>query len=92
MIFDDLMELIDPFRKLEDIFRDLRRLADEAPCSAPPIEYARAKDNGNVLAELLRGISARYRAKLYRLRFSPCCHIACGVIVRKKGRLVRRKR
>ncbi len=92
MSFDDLMYLIDPFRRLADIFRDLRRLADEAPCSAPPIEYARAKDNGNILAELFRGISARYRAKMYRLRFSPCCHIACGVIVKKKGRLVRRKR
>ncbi len=92
MSFDDLMYLTDPFRKLADIFRDLRRLADEAPCSAPPIEYARAKDIGNTLAELFRGISARYRAKMYRLRFSPCCHIACGVIVKKKGRLVRRKR
>ena len=33
MSFDDLMYLIDPFRRLADIFRDLRRLADEAPCS-----------------------------------------------------------
>ena len=92
MSFDDLMYLIDPFRRLADIFRDLRRLTDEAPCSAPPIEYARAKDNGNILAELFRGISARYRAKMYRLRFSPCCHKAGGVMIRKKGRLVRRKR
>ncbi|MCI7499048.1 MAG: hypothetical protein PUH30_09465 [Oscillospiraceae bacterium] len=92
MSFDDLMYLIDPFRRLADIFRDLRRLADEAPCSAPPIEYARAKDNGKVIADLFRGISARYRAKMYRLRFSPCCHKAGGVMIRKKGRLVRRKR
>lgn len=90
-IFSDLAEVLEELRKN---FADLERLADTAviPCSSSPIEYSRRRENRNFIAELFRALSARYRAKLYRLRFSPCCHIACGVIVRKKGRLVRRKR
>lgn len=57
-----------------------------------PIEYARKNDRKNIAAEIIRSISARCRAKLYRLRFSPCRHMAGGVMIRKKGRLVRRKR
>lgn len=87
----------DKMEELAEAFAELGRLADIDyeyifPCGFSPIEYARRHDNRNILAEMFRGLSARYRAKLYRLRFSPCCHIACGVIVRKKGRLVRRKR
>ena len=90
-ILSDLAEVLEGLRK---DFADLERLADCAviPCSSSPIEYARRRDNRNILAERFRGLSARYRAKMYRLRFSPCCHKAGGVMIRKKGRLVRRKR
>lgn len=58
----------------------------------PFLEYVRKRENGNVLAELFRGLSERYRARCYQLRFSPCQHRAGGVMIKKKGRLVRRKR
>lgn len=83
---------IDLFGSLDDIFRKLRELISEAPCCFPPVEYARIRSSGSILAEVFRGLSARYRARCYRLRFSPCQHRAGGVMIRKKGRLVRRKR
>ncbi len=83
---------IAPFGSLNDIFRKLRKLISEAPCRFPPVEYARIRSNGSILAEVFRGLSARYRARCYRLRFSPCQHRAGGVMIKKKGRLVRRKR
>lgn len=75
-------------------FAEYRELEDMGiiPCYSSPIEYARRRENRNTLADMFRGQSARYRARLYRLRFSPCCHRAGGVMIRKKGRLVRRKR
>ena len=92
MIFDDILDIIDPFRRLADILQSLRKAIIEAPCFFPPIEYARKRTGKNIAAEMLRSICARCRAKLYRLRFSPCQHRAGGVMIRKKGRLVRRKR
>ncbi len=92
MIFDDILDIIDSFRRLTDILQSLRKAIIEAPCFFPPIEYARKSDRKNIAAEVFRSISARCRAKLYRLRFSPCWHMAGGVMIRKKGRLVRRKR
>ena len=90
-ILSDLVEVLEELRKS---FPEFGRLADIAvvPCNCSPIEYARRRDNGNILAEMFRGLPERYRAKLYQLRFIPCCHRAGGVMIRKKGRLVRRKR
>lgn len=87
--FEDYAE-----RPLKEILESLAELEKNAvnPCFASPVEYARIRSNGSILAEVFRGLSARYRARCYRLRFSPCQHRAGGVMIRKKGRLVRRKR
>mgnify|MGYP004460394503 FL=1 len=87
--FEDYAE-----RPLNEILESLAELEKIAvnPCFASPVEYARIRSNGSILAEVFRGLSARYRARCYRLRFSPCQHRAGGVMIRKKGRLVRRKR
>lgn len=90
VFFDKMEELAEAFAELGRLaYVDIDKII---PYSTSPIEYARRRDNGNILAEKFRGLSARYRAKLYQLRFIPCCHRACGVMIRKKGRLVRRKR
>lgn len=90
-ILSDLAEILEELRKS---YADLGRMGDIAiiSCGGSPIEYARRREKRNIISEMLRGLSARYRAKLYCIRFSPCCHEAGGVMIWKKGRIVRRKR
>lgn len=92
-IFERLSGMMAQLKDLEETFAELRRMAVDVIISdCSPIEYARRRENRNVLAELFRGLFARYRARCYNLRFSPCQHRAGGVMIKKKERLVRRKR
>lgn len=93
--FEDFMDCVEnvtrPLNEILEALAEFEKIAVN-PCFASPVEYARIRSNGSILAEVFRGLSARYRARCYRLRFSPCQHRAGGVMIRKKGRLVRRKR
>lgn len=72
-------------------FKDLEDLAF-SPSGFEPIGYARKLCRRSSVLEMLFGASERYRSRQYALKYVPCAHAACGVMISKKGRLVRRKR
>ena len=76
-----------------DSFAELGRLAREMffPCGLSHTEYAQRCEIKKCTYEIFRGLTERIRARLYRLRHIPCQHKASGTMIKKKGRLVRRK-
>ena len=72
-------------------YKDLEDLAF-SPSGIEPIGYARKLCRRSSVLEMLFGASKRNRIRQYALRYVPCAHAACGVMISKKGRLVRRKR
>ena len=74
--------------------RELEQLAEIAiyPVGYTPIEYARQLQSRDYIQNVIYSLADRNRCSQYECRYIPCSHASCGVMIWKKGRVVRRKR